>query len=212
MVNKDNYIDLYGRMHDKMCRDGNYSSNNGWIYSAIYLKLGGSLNIDMDYAMKCAIRRVRHLDKTEPPISRDEILGLAYLGVLYPSDVKGWNFSPYPLPKLDLHLLIDQLHECVDQHRNFFWQNKLEQVYHLAFMVPLQDRNFINKSKPFNRKQLLYLIIEKIDKFFIKPSSKSSYLIRFLKYDIMPPIEIFESYFGIDHPITVLARKKIKNV
>jgi len=207
---KDNYIDLYGRIHDKVCFNGQYSSNNGWFYSAIYLKLGGKLNIDMNYAILCAVRKVRHLDKKDPPISRDEILGLSYLKVLNVSDLKNWNFSPYKLPKLDLHLLFDQLHECVGKHRNHFWQNKLEQVYHLAFMVPFQDRHFINKQ--FKEFSLLYYLIETIDKHFIKADSNSGHLIRFLKYDIMPDIEVFEKYFGIDHPITIQARIRGKDV
>lgn len=210
-MNDNNYIDSQGRMHDKVCFNGKYSSNNGWIYSAIYTKLGGKLNIDLDYALKCAKYRLRHLDKPEPPISRDEILGLAYLGFLKPEHLDGWNFSPYKLPKLDLHLLFDQLHDCVGKDRNHFWKNKLEQVYHLAFMVPFQDRNFINKSKQFKKCNVFYNLVEKIDRL-IEPKSNSGYMIKFLKYEIMPPMNAFEEYFGVDHPITKLARKKIKNV
>ena len=85
-----------------------------------------------------------------------------------------WNFSPYPLPRFSAVQLIKQLWELrpsvehvgydhfsllarfkiVDhtnvyqlnrKHRNYFWQNNLDQLYRFAFSVPLQDRYFILK-------------------------------------------------------------------
>lgn len=201
------YIDKYGRIHDKPCENGQYSSNNGFIYSAIARKLGGFIPLDYRYANQCAKNMVRNLDKSDPPISRDEILGLVALGAMTKNELPTWSFSPYPLPKFNLITLVKQLWECRDKHRNYFWQNELTQVYHVAFSTPLQDRHFINKH--FKRFNPLYWVIAKVDSW-LTPKSNSGHLIRFLKYDIMPDIKVFEEYFGETHPITYLARKKIK--
>jgi hypothetical protein len=202
-----NYIDVQGRMHDRPVVDGKYSSNNGFIYSAIATKLGGFIPLDYEYARKCAELMLRNLDKTDPPISRDEILGLVALGAMTKKELPTWSFSPYPLPRFNPILLIKQLWQCKDQHRNYFWQNNLSQVYHVAFSVPLQDRHFINTL--FKRFNPVYWVIAKVDSW-LTPKSNSGHLIRFLKYGIMPDIKVFEEYFGEQHPITQLARQKIK--
>jgi len=201
------YIDKQGRIHDKEVVDGKYSSNNGFFYSAVAKKLGGFIPLDYRYANECAKKKVRHLDKFEPPISRDEILGLVYLDVMKSKELPTWNFSPYHLPKFNLIQLLKQLWESKDQHRNYFAKNNLSQMYHVAFSVPLQDRHFINKR--FKKLNPLYWIIAKVDSW-LKPKTNSGHLIRFLKYDIMPDIKVFVEYFGEQHPITQLARKKIK--
>lgn len=201
------YIDRYGRIHDKPVVNGDYSSNNGFFYSAVARKLGGFVPIDYRYASECSKRKVRHLDKVEPPISRDEILGLVSLGTMTQRELPTWSFSPYPLPNFNLITLVKQLWDCKDKHRNYFWQNNLSQVYHVAFSVPLQDRHFINTI--FKRFNPLYWVIAKVDSW-LTPKSNSGHLIRFLKYDIMPDIKVFEEYFGPTHPITYLARNKIK--
>lgn len=201
------YIDKYGRIHDKPTIDGNYSSNNGFFYSAVARKLGALIPLDYKYATECAEKKVRHLDRFEPPISRDEILGLVSLGAMTKRELPTWSFSPYELPRFNLITLIKQLLQCRNQHRNYFWQNKLTQVYHVAFSTPLQDRHFINKH--FKRFNPFYWLIDKFDSWLI-PKSNSGHLIAFLKYNIMPDIKVFEEYFGPTHPITYLARKKSK--
>lgn len=199
------YVDIFGRVHDKPCTNGQYSSNNGFFYSAVAIKLGGLLILDMEYANACAEKKVRHLDKSLPPISRDEILGLVSIGAMTKKELPTWSFSPYALPRFNPITFVKQLLECRGKHRNHFWQNNLSQVYHVAFSVPLQDRDFINRC--FGRKNIFYKIFAKIDSF-LKPKSNSGHLIRFLKYDIMPEIKVFEEYFGPTHPITILAKRK----
>jgi hypothetical protein len=166
-----NYIDNYGRYHDKPVTDSNPTpSNNGWIYTAYADKLG--LPVDKQKLTQCFSQckrtdkkgrtyLIRSPLKESPPISRDEILGMAELGLLQPKHLNGWNFSPYPLPVFSLLLLIKQLWEIKDKHRNYFWQNGLSMVYHLAFSVPLSDRHFIlSKWGKFN---LFYFLVAKVD-------------------------------------------------
>jgi len=116
----NNYVDQYGRYHDKPVTQSNpVSSNNGWIYTAYAKKVG--LPIDI-YKLEMAADMCdqgygvlwRTPGKESPPMSRDEILGLAELGLLKPEHLRDWNFSPYPLPKFSLV-------ECVKQ----FWSNQI---------------------------------------------------------------------------------------
>jgi hypothetical protein len=194
----DLYTDEFGRIHDKPCIDGKPSSNNGWLYSAVAKKLGAPVSVDVVYAHLCADARVRHLHKHLPPISRDEVIGLTYLGFAdeFGFHEYGWNFSPYELPVLNIPELIKQLWECRGKHRNHFWENKLSQVYHLAFMVPMHDRHFILRCQgKFN---VFYWAVARASELG-KPSNKSSRLIRFLKTG--EDREAVRNYFGDNHPL-----------
>lgn len=173
-----NYIDKYGRYHDKPVTDSNpVPSNNGWIYTAYADKL--ELPVDKEKLSKCfneclviglgeddehTHHLIRSPGKPLPPISRDEILGMAALGFLKPEHLDGWNFSPFPLPAFNLVTLIKQLWEIKDKDRNYFWKNGLSMVYHVAFSVPLTDRHFIlQKRGEFN---LFYFLVAKVDSLF----------------------------------------------
>lgn len=200
----NNYTDKYGRYHDKPCIDGEPSSGNGFIYTSYAKKLGFFINLDHEHTEHCSMFLVRHQHKITSPISRDEILGLAYLG--YYPNMNGWNFSPYALPKFNLIKLIKQLWQIRNEHRNYFWENGLSQVFHVAFMVPFHDRDAILRYSGAIRNPL-YRFIAWIDSK-IKPKSDSGALIRWLKYDIMPDVEVFERYFGSDHPFTIARSSK----
>ena len=108
------YIDKYGRMHDKpvMIKEV-MPSNNAWVYSAYFVKAGGYLDkTKLQQAFDLSIHKredgkvftTRHPGglHTRVPQSRDELLGMAYLGFLKPKHLNGWDFSPYPLPKFNL--------------------------------------------------------------------------------------------------------------
>jgi len=153
MESINNYIDRFGRIHDKPCIGGEPSSNNSWLYSAVFIKLGGKLDIEPWVLDTCSLDRLRHPDASGPVISRDEILGLEYLqpgctGVVQ----NGWGFSPWPWPKFNPWLLIVQAFHCFDphkpftlRHRNTFWLNGFDQIYRFAFSVPWSDRHTILK-------------------------------------------------------------------
>jgi hypothetical protein len=200
-----NFVDKYGRYHDKPVTDSNpIPSNNGWIYTAYADKL--NLTVDKEKLQKCfnecLVTEIpadssspHHLIRSPylplPPISRDEILGMAALGMLKPEHLNGWNFSPFPLPAFNIVTLVKQLWEIRNKHRNYFWQNALSMVYHVAFSVPLTDRHFIlSKWGEFN---WFYFIVAKVDSLF-KPKNGLGWL----KYNRDKEVMLEE--FSADHP------------
>ncbi len=204
----NNYYDKYGRLHDKPCIDGEPSSNNGWIYTAYAKKLGIPLDENKLWECKQACQvwvnnphymyLTRSPGKKLPPMSRDEILGMAALGLLHPNlaNTKNWNFSPFPLPRLNPFKLISQLLECRGKHRNYFWQNKLDQVYHVAFSVPVTDRAFILRcwGETSSLRYGFYRAIEWIDSLSSKENG-----IRWLKYG--KSLKGMQKEFPADHPL-----------
>ena len=201
------YEDKWGRYHDKPVTDTNLiPSNNGWIYTAYVEKAG----IPIDYLgleacfLNCKVSNpdlpngvalTRSPGKPTPPISRDEILGMAALGFLKPRHLNGWNFSPYAIPKFNLFKTIKQFIELRGKHRNYLWQNSMSHTYRFAFSVPLTDRHFIlqkwGKFNPF------YWLVAKIDAKFSKPKNG----IHWLKYGGSERIPAMQQEFPQDHPL-----------
>lgn len=240
----NNYIDKYGRFHHKPVTEENpIPSNNGWIYTAYAKKVGIPVDIEklsqcFDDCIEVGSDGLAHLNrspgKPTPPISRDEILGLAYI-FDGPTDSyeNDWSFSPFPLPKFSLIKLVKQLWELrpsiVDvteeetiyeddkfksytakfykqlewKHRNYFWQNNLDQLYRFAFSVPITDRHFIlkcwDKFRWYRPDNLFYFVAAKIDS---KLSGSAG--IRFLKYDTSA-VEMSKE-FPSDHPINLVVK------
>jgi hypothetical protein len=203
------FQDSYSRIHHKPCINGEPSSNNGWIYSAYSHKLGFKLDFPALYQCyrQCLKKNpdtgkmylIRSPNKELPPNSRDEILGVAYLGLLKPSHLDGWNFSPRTIPRFNPIKLAKQLWDLrpsLKRHRNYFWENNLDQLYRFAFSVPLQDRHFVAKYAHLNINpvaKLFYWTVAKIDDML---GGKSG--IRWLKYDKDLPAMLEE--FPADHP------------
>jgi hypothetical protein len=148
----------------------------------------------------CFTHRVRHSFRPTSVMSRDEILGMVYLDPRLADRLimDDFNFSPYPIPKFNLVTLIKQLKEVKGKHRNYFWQNNLDQIYRFAFSLPLQDRAFVyrlaNKKVP-----LFYQIVEFIDKK-LSTDNRSSKAIRSFKYD-NDNNEGIRLYFEEGHPV-----------
>jgi hypothetical protein len=183
------FTDRFSLYHDRPTQNGIGSSGNPAIYTAYAKKLG----LPIDYfkvaeafsliqvernGIRCLIR---HPDRPNTsPISREEIMGWAYLRFLTPSHLNGWNFSPYPIPKFCLKTLIKQVLEAKGQHRNYFWKNNLGQLYRFTFSVPLTDRAFIiehsNMKINFVSKTF-YKLVAKVDSMLNKENG-----IRWLKY------------------------------
>lgn len=197
------YYDKYGRLHDKPCKNGEPSSNNGWIYTAYAKKLGIKLNDEE--ITRCFIHcqkfngqdvyYTRSPDKELPPMSRDEILGMAALKLL-PKFNDNWNFSPYPIPTFNPFKLVKQLLEARGQHRNYFWENNLDQLYRFAFSVPLTDRAFILEcwGETKSLRYFFYKSIAWVDSLSSKTSG-----IRWLKYE--KSLEGMQAEFPADHPL-----------
>lgn len=228
------YFDKWGRLHHKPCVNGEPSSNNGWIYTAYYHKLHNvrSTIINNEKLVligeQCSALLTRHpvefkLPSQQVPISRDEILGLAYLGFLTPEHLSDWNFCPFILKKFNPFKLITQLWELrpefdfyselhptkdryiekgpwfVFKHRNYFWQNNLDQIYRFAFSVPLQDRAFLLEcwGETKSPRYFFYKGIAWLDSKFTKPKNG----IHWLKYGGEDRKKIMQAEFPEDHPL-----------
>jgi hypothetical protein len=195
------YFDKWGRIHHKHCKYGNPSSNNGWIYTAYLHKAErelDSFNLGVCFRAcsdKGILRRHPEIVDSSVPISRDEILGMAALGFLKPHHLKGWNFSPYPLPKFNLKETINQFLKIRGEHRNFFWKNNLDQIYRFAFSVPLNDRHFILQQ--WGKFNLFYYLVAKLDSIFSTPKNG----IHWLKYGGDWRKKIMKQEFPEDHPL-----------
>jgi hypothetical protein len=229
------YFDKFGRIHHKPCKDGEPSGNNGWLFSAYYKKAGGSLSfIMLNECFRDCVKQhpdgqlflIRSPDKPLPPFSRDEAIGLAYLGLLRKEHLNGWNFSPYPVPRFSLKTLLKQLWEVsphrVDhplavppkgikeykivgirffsKHRNYFWHNNLDQLYRFAFSVPLVDRHFLLTHTNISCNivsRAFYKLVSKLDSLK-KPKNG----IAWLKYGKGKEEMLKE--FPADHPLRSL--------
>jgi hypothetical protein len=203
------YTDRYGRIHDKPVEASRPSSNNGWLYSAVAQKLGADVWIEGPVAELCARMKQRHPYGTidSPPISRDEILGLASLGYLKEEHLKGWSFSPFYIPPFILSDFVSQVLALVDwkekklKHRNTFWKEHYRQIYRLAFKVPLSDRFFLQMC--WGKYSFVYHFIH-IVAHWKQPTNRSSRLLRFLKTG--KDKEAVVNYFGAHHPLSKYVR------
>lgn len=201
----NNYFDKWDRLHHKPCINGESSSNNGWIYTAYLDKLiGGVVKDKLRICFEGCFRNGafhRHpiSVKSLVPNSRDEILGAASLGLLLPAHLNGWSFSPYPIPSFNLKTLIKQVKELRGKHRNYFWQNNLDQIFRFAFSVPLQDRAFLLEcwGETKSLRYFFYKGIAMIDAKFAKPKNG----IHWLKYGGEERKKIMQSEFPEDHPL-----------
>lgn len=202
-----NFQDMWTRFHDKPTDGVLASSNNGYIYTAYKHKLSGILVPDYIKLSRCFELCVvkgkfvqRSPGKVAPPMSRDEILGAASLGLLKPKHLNGWNFSPYAIPKLNLFTLCKQLVPLIKNRgdRNYFWKNNLDQIYRFAFSVNIVDRAFVLKQwgelKLYKPSHLFYTVVAFLDK--VKPGEKNG--ISWLKYGGNKSNMLKE--FGADHP------------
>lgn len=96
------FQDEWSRWHVKPCYDGKYSSNNGWIQSAYCEMAGLTVSRTKLYECHLASRKNRqrsvpvhrHPDKFLPPMSRDEILGMAFFNNLRIGELQQnhWQF------------------------------------------------------------------------------------------------------------------------
>lgn len=215
----NNYQDKYQRFHDKPVTSSDpYPSNNAFIYTSYARKLG--IPFDMNQVTlgfyACFIDKnplviYRNPNQKTPPFSRDEVLGLAYLRLLAPKDLQAvnWNFSPYGVPKFNLITLLKHLWEIIHfstrygiylEHRNYFWQKGLDQIYRFAFSVPLQDRAFIYRCQGL-KAPLFYRIYEKLSNL-LPSKTNSGKLIQWLKTGNKPDLKVFQEYFGEEHIFT----------
>lgn len=211
----NNYIDSYSRYHHKPVTESNpIPSNNSWLYSAYAAKVGLELDqVNLSRGFGSCLNdgkfTFRSPGKLTPPVSHDEVLGAISLRLLKPEHLNVWSYSPYKVPKLNLFKLFKQLWELrpaisdntlVFKHRNFFWQNNLDQLYRFSFKLRMKDRHFALKTWGkfhfYNPVHLLYYVVAKADEKWGKESG-----IRFLKYG--KGVNVMVQEFPEDHPIKV---------
>lgn len=211
-----NYVDECGLWNVKpVGPDNKPTGNDGWIVTAYAVKCGFKINQELITKTWERLKKIGPLpierlpNKETPYCSRDVMLGLGALKLITVDDLiaHDWKFSPKPIPKFDIFKLANQLWQLrprlvkwkiIFAHRNYFWENNLDQIYRFAYSVPLQDRAFYyriaGRCVPF-----FYYLIESIDEK-LKPGSNSGTLIRWLKYDRQPDTSVWVDYFSIDHP------------
>lgn len=164
-----NFVDKYGLYHHKPCVNDEPSSNNGWLYTSIAKHLG--FPIAKSSLQKCFLSCLRSISplqldrlpgKKEPPISRDEILGMVSLGLL---DVKHleenyWQFCnldgfvPKSLWQLNWWEVVKSLWRIRKSHRNALWDSDYwnEKVWvhpdhlHIGFRLTPQDTYYMLKK------------------------------------------------------------------
>ncbi len=212
LYSMQNYIDKFGQYHARPT-EGDPPTNDGFIVSAYAKKAGLVVDLHQLKDLFSQLARTNGLPlerlpgKSHPYLSRDVILGLYYLGIIdeeWIKDKHRWSFSPHPIPKFNILKSLQELGECRNQHRNYFWENELSHIYRFAFAVPVTDR-FVMMRRP----SLFIKMVGLINKHLMKPKSNSSKLIHWLKYDKVPELRVFEEYFGHDHPITLKMKETI---
>lgn len=163
------YQDKWTRFHDKPTDGVNPSSNNGWIYSAYSTHLLPN-KLDHSELRECyngcktsnnPLKIDRSPDQLEPPISKDEIIGLVSLGLLSKEELEDnyWNFCNLPEYKQrpmtigvffkSIKALYNVYKESKDLEggakRNYLWKNKVVEAYPLAFRLPVEDIYYVKK-------------------------------------------------------------------
>lgn len=148
---KNNYVCEFGLYHDKPVLGGISRSNNGWIYSAYAHYLRKPLDYEKIHNTfyDCFTDNTFFINrlpgKTEPPISRDEIIGMICLGYV-PLICDWFMYRPKSVPTLKEYLkALLCLWKIRKEHRNYFWENKIEETYPLAMKLFWHDRYWIKK-------------------------------------------------------------------
>lgn len=188
------------------------SGNDGAIVTAYAQKVGLSISwVELWHTRDLLRKRngipiERHPGKFYPPPSRDTMLGLVSLGMLHPEDLleNNWSFCPFKIPDFNPFLTIAALWRMRKAHRNSLWEGNGEpHLFRFAFSVPLVDRAFMLRHVGMP-KNYFYSFAEWLGIAFFPAKNDSSKLISWLKSDIDPGAEVFERYFGENHPISAI--------
>lgn len=146
------YQDKWTRFHNKLTNGVDYSSNNGWIYSAYAKHLVPDM-LDKDLLKECydsckkntnPVMIDRSPGQLTPPFSKDEVVGCVSLGLLSYQELKDSHFNFCNLPdKFERKLSFGRVLKAIkilirirNEHRNYVWQNNLVDAYNLAFILP----------------------------------------------------------------------------
>lgn len=209
------FQDKWSRYHDKPC-DGEPSSNNGWYFTAIAVKIG--LPVDAELLttcyLKCWDRQENFMNrspgKTEPPMSRDEVLGCWYLKMYMfrPMVAVDWKFCPYEIPSFNPLKTLAAFWRLSRADRNAVWENGGEpHAWRFAFSVPYQDRAYMLRMEGFEN--WFYTLFERLSNLS-DPVTPSSRLLRWFKSDKAPDLQLFIDYFGENHLFVTHIKESLK--
>lgn len=217
------YQDRNSLWHDKKCIKGVPSSNNGWIYSA-YAKYLAPCTSDrlklLAVHKKCVesyspLRINRLPGKIHPPLSKDEVIGMASLGLVSNSELESnhYNFCNLNATferKLSIPSIIRAvraLYKIKDEHRNYVWENQVVDAYPLAFKLGPEDvyyiRKYYKKSPGIFNTIVFYL--NALQTYF--KGNKSARMMLWLKLEdlnsslvrFIPKKKWVKTYFGEEH-------------
>ena len=216
----DNFQCKYGLFHDKPCINNEPRSNNGWIYTAQSKYAMGIKYEPEDYYplwRKCF--RYDHViywidrlpGKLLPPISRDEIIGMASLGLPIAGVLdhnKNWMLYNEEvtknIPFLDT---LKSLWAIRNMHRNFFWQEEILEIFPISMKVFPHDRYYLKKLSGIKTDALEYFLFYlyafsiifrgsagEQNLLYLQLKDMGSYLCRFIPYR-----KNMLKYFGPGH-------------
>lgn len=158
------YQDRDSYWHDRECIDGEPSSNNRLTYTAYskYLTPKASqeeLLLRRLAFQKCEVSDVppikinRLANKPFPPFSKDEVIGAISQGFINAKQLEDshWNFcnlpeyTPEKLTFKKAYKAAKILWKIRKEHRNYVWENKLEDAYCLTFWLQPWDQYYVKK-------------------------------------------------------------------
>lgn len=226
-LTKNNYQDKFSRWHHKPVRDGSPSSNNGWIYSAYANKVfPQSLEkTKLKHCYEACLRLTNPLvidrspSQKNPPVSKDEIIGLVSLGLLDYEYLEDSHFNfcfdefyfNRKLTLTDTLKAIKALYKIRKEHRNYVWQEEIREAYPLAFKLMPWDIYYVKKM--FNKKVSLFETITFYLNFLFVAfkGSKSIKMLTYLQVSEVAPFlakfmnkkKLYNKYFGPMHPLSM---------
>lgn len=155
------YQDNHTFYHDRPTQNGEPSSNNGFIYTAYSKYLAPDTTSQKAIEQRfenCMVQysplKVDRLPgKIEPPISKDEIIGMVSLGLLNARilEKSHWNYcnvrdyEPKPLSIGRVFRAVKSLWKIRKEHRNYVWENDMKEAYCLAYYLMPQHRYYVKK-------------------------------------------------------------------
>ena len=164
-VTAKTYTDSYGMYHDKPTDGKSPSSNNPNIYTAYVEALGLPVNKilaqqhfnDSLVGSQDYFKVNRRPNKQLPPLSHDEIMGMAAMKIIPIHEVSKlkdsyWqynnkhNYIPKKWSSLNWIKVIKQFWKLKDKHRNTVWEEKgYEEAEVIAFTLKPDVRYFVKK-------------------------------------------------------------------
>lgn len=222
---KMTYQDKDTFWHDKPSKDGNPSSNNGFIYTA-YAKYLAPYTTDYTKVKARFDKCVKSLDplritrlpgQEEPPTSKDEIIGMVSLGLLSDYDLRSnyYNYCSLDVDferKLSLKSFwraVKSLWGIRKEHRNHVWQNNMVETYCLAYKLTPNHIYYVRRmaGKSAGVIPTVHFYLNALFTYF--KGKRYSRMILWLKLqDLNHPLLRFvpkkqwvDGYFEVGHPL-----------